>query len=111
MGAAFGKPSFPTSSDVVKSIDFTYYIGEDSWFFFGAFNPLDDMLLSTPVSEWEQMYLYKRIHSVVSKFSVTNDAAERGVKQAHNKLGSALKETKYQNITQVVEHDRKTASD
>ena len=54
-GTAFGTPGFPTPSDVVQSIDFTYFIGEDSWFFFGAFNPLHDTLLSTPESEWEQM--------------------------------------------------------
>ena len=58
---------------------------------------LDENLLSIPVSEWLKMQSYQRIHSVLSKFSVTNDAAECGVKLAHDKLGSSPKETKYQN--------------
>ena len=110
-GAAFGKPRFPTLPDSIQGIDLTYFVGEDSWFFFATLNLLDDNLLLTPVSEWEKMQSYQRIQSVISKFSVTNDAAERGVKLAHDKLGSALKETRYQNITQVVEHDRAAVSD
>ena len=86
-------------------------MGEDYWFFFAAFDLLDDNLLSTPVSERQKMQLYKRILSVLLKFSVTNNAAEHGVKLAHDKIGSALKETRYQNITQVVEHDRAAVSD
>ena len=72
---------------------------------------LDDNLLSTPVSEWLKMQSYKRVHSVLPKFSVTNDAAEQGVKLAYDKLGSAPKETMYQNITQAVEHDRAAICD
>ena len=88
----------------------TYFIREDSWFFFATLNLLDDNFLSTPLSEWENMQSYKSVQSAISKISVTNDAAERDVKLAYDKLGSALKETWYQNITQVVEHDGSAVS-
>ena len=52
----------------------------------------------------------KFISFVAKWWFYTNDAAERGVKLAHDKLGSAVKETRYQNITQVVEKDRVTVS-
>ena len=52
------------------------------------------------------MQAYRRVHSVHSKYSVTNDAAECEVKLAHDKLGSTPKETRYQNITQAVKHHR-----
>ena len=86
-------------------------MGEEFWFFFAASNLLDDNLLSTPVSERQKMQSYRRIHSILLKFSVTNDAAECGFKLAHDKLGSALQETRYQNIIQLVEHDGAAACD
>ena len=44
---------------------------------------------------------------VVNHLSVTNDAAERGVKLAHDYLESAKQEEMYQNVLQVVKNQRK----
>ena len=42
-----------------------------------------------------------------NRLSVTNYAAERGVKLAHDYLESAKQEEMYQNVLQVVENQRK----
>ena len=103
----FGKASFPTLPDSVQSINLTYFMGEDFCFFFAAFNLLHENL----VSEWQKMQSFKRIHSVLAKFSVTSDATEREIMLAHDKLGSVLQDTRHQNITHVVEHDRAVVCD
>ena len=52
------------------------------------------------------MAYYKRIKASLASLAVTNDSAERAVKLIDDKLGSALLEERFQNITQVVEKDR-----
>lgn len=63
-------------------------------------------MLTTPVSNWEQLKCYREVKSKVEKLTVTNDAAERGVKLAADKIGCAVIEQRLQNIAQVVEKDR-----
>ena len=48
---------------------------------------------------------------IVKNLKVCNDSAERGVKLAGDFLDSATKETRFQNVLQVVENERKRVPD
>ena len=63
--------------------------------------------LRKPVADWPSDEEYKAVEQVVESMSVVNDSAERGVKLAHDFLGSSRKEGNLQNILQVVENERK----
>ena len=69
---------------------------------------IQEEIFFVPVTEWSQTDSYNRIKTVLTSLSVTNDGAEPAVKLTHEKLCSAIIETRFQNITQVVEKDRAT---
>jgi len=68
---------------------------------------LDTSFLTEPSSSWKTLKSYRDAEKVVKSIAVTNDAAERGVKLAQDFLETSKSEASYQNILQVVEHDRK----
>ena len=104
-GTDYGKPCFPSLPEEAVALKLENFIGEDSWLFFAAFDIFDEHLLSTPVSQWDGLTSYERIKATLTNFIVTNDVAERGVKLAHEKVGSATIEERFQNIVQVVAKD------
>ena len=104
-GNFHGKPPHPKQSDVDLEGDLSQFIGSDSWQFLRVMN-IPHSLLETPVRLWDEDPHYKRAKNIVDHLLVVNDAAERGVKLAHDFVDAAKSEGKYQNILQVVENSR-----
>ena len=103
-----GKPKFPDLPERVSESSLAYFIGADSWFLFNLLKvPTDCELFRAPATNWNDLEEYNRVRNILLRLSVTNDAAERGVKLAEEKIGCSKKECWYQNALQVMEKDRK----
>ena len=105
-GTGFGRPSLPTLPDNIGTCELADFIGQDSWMFF-EIAKIDGSFLSLPVVDWATDSRYKKGRDICLSFRVVNDAAERGIKLTSDYLKSARKESVFQNVLQIVEHDRK----
>ena len=106
-GEGFGKPKLPEiSGSDISSDDLSKFVGPASWLLFKCLK-IDTSFLETPSSQWHQDPAFTRGMEIIENLSVTNDAAERGVKLSHDFMDSAKGEQTYQNILQVVENHRK----
>ena len=103
-GTGFGKPVFP--SNVTESTTLADLVGPDSWHTIHILQ-IDTSFLADDVQSWPDNPAYQTSMSNVLAINVTNDCAERGVKLSSDFLSSARSEEHYQNVLQVVEHDRK----
>ena len=108
-GMGFGKPSMPKVTEELTDGDLSQFITPNSRNFFENMK-LSDAFLEQPVSEWESHTSYRHAKTIVNHLHVVNDGCERSVKLAQECLGKAKKETKNQNIIQVIENDRKKRS-
>jgi len=68
---------------------------------------IDLSFLHKSVDTWNNEPSFTAAEYKISHFKVVNDAAERGVKLAHDFLPSAQLEERYQNVLQVAENARK----
>ena len=100
----YGKQPPKTTS--VNQIELTSFVGSKSMGFFRALH-LDFSFLQQSSEDWPTIDSYQKAHSVVTNIQVVNDSAERGVKLGHDFLNGAKTESRYQNLLQVVENDRK----
>lgn len=103
-GAGFGKPKFPSTISLSSTL--ADLVTPDSWFIFNILD-LDSGFLAEDVSQWPLSAAYQTSVVNVQAINVINDCAERGVKLSADFLVSARSEKHYQNVIQVVEHDRK----
>ena len=99
----FGKPILPQVSDTSKLSSF---IGASSWNFFHHL-VINMDFLHISVENWSSSCSYQDAKQIIHNLSVVNDRAERGVKLASDYLSAAHIESRYQNILQIVENDRK----
>ena len=107
-GNGFGRPMITVLPTPVgpANAQLSTFVGQDSWQFFKLFG-IDSGFIETPVCEWPFDERWVKGKLVVNHLSVTNDAAERGVKLAYDYVDLAKKESSYQNILQVVDNQRK----
>jgi len=103
-GSGWGKPHFP--SEISLSTRLCDLVGVDSWFTIARLQ-IDSTFLQLPVDEWEATAAYVTSAENVAAVNVVNDCAERGVKLASDFVDTARSDEHFQNILQVVEHDRK----
>ena len=103
-GTGFGKPKFP--AQITLSTTLADLVGADSWLTFNILQ-LDPQFLVDDVESWTRSDAYQSSLENLRAVNVVNDCAERGVKLSSDFLASAKCEGHYQNILQVVEHDRK----
>lgn len=103
-GMGFGKPKFPKKID--DSSTLSDFVGIDSWFLFFILK-LDSEFMVEDVKQWPNCISYQTSKTNLKGINVVNDCAERGIKLTNDFLTSAKTEDHYQNILQVVEHDRK----
>jgi len=110
-GSGFGKPVFP--SEITESTKLADLVGPDSWYTIHILE-IDMSFFAEDVESWPGNPAYETsMHSMANVLSVNviNDCAERGVKLSSDFLSSARSEEHYQNVMQVVEHDRKRQPD
>ena len=95
-GNGFGRPRMPVipSPNGPANAVLSTFVGQDSWQFFAILG-IDSGFVDVPVSEWSTDERWQYGKRVVNHLSVTNDAAERGVKLAHDYLNLAKKERAY----------------
>ena len=103
-GTGLGKPRFP--DDLTEKTTLADFVGPDSWYLFHHLK-LDWAFLVTDVQEWTNSTAYQTSWTNVEALNVVNDSAERGVKLSSDFLSAARSEDHYQNVLQVVEHNRK----
>ena len=103
-GTGFGKPAFPP--EVTESTTLADLASPDSWHTMHVLQ-VDDSFFSEDVESWPSDPAYQASKANVLAINVINDCAERGVKLSSDFLSSARSEEHYQNVLQVVEHDRK----
>ncbi|KAG0728177.1 hypothetical protein GWK47_033031 [Chionoecetes opilio] len=105
-GAGWGKPKFPT---ITASTRLSDLVEVDSWFTIYRLE-IDDSFLQLPVAEWGMSAAYIASSENVASVSVINDAAARGVKLSSDFVDTARSDGHFQNVLQVVEEDRKSAT-
>lgn len=108
LGSGFGKPVFP--SEITESTKLADLIGPDSWYTIHILE-IDMSFFAEDVESWPGNRAYETSMANVLTVNVINDCAERGVKLSSDFLSSARSEEHYQNVLQVVEHDRKRQPD
>ena len=109
-GSGHGKPIMPKVTQEVIEGGLSQFFTENSKHFF-EIAKIPYNFLDKPVSDWKIDESYRNAKSVVDKFQVVNDGAERGVKLAQECIDKARGEEKYQNVIQVIEQDRNNRSD
>lgn len=103
-GSGWGKPQFPTTiNSTTRLCDL---VGVDSWFTMYRLQ-IDNRFLYLPVIEWDTSAAYITSVQNAAAVNVVNDGAERGVKLATDFVDTARSDEHFQNVLQVVEHDRK----
>jgi hypothetical protein len=103
-GTDFGKPKFPEL--VTPTTKLADLVGQDSWFIFYILK-LNDRFLIEKVEDGAHHAAYQECIQHVQAINVINDCAERGVKLSSDFISTARSEEHYQDVLQVVEHDRK----
>ena len=101
-GTGFGKPKFPAVDIHTTLADL---VGQDSWFLFNVLS-LDEEFLNQDFMLWPFSTSYKTSAEHILAINVINDCAERCVKLSSDFLSSAESEQHYQNVLQIVEHNR-----
>jgi hypothetical protein len=80
-------------------------MGDDSWVTFDTLR-LDPAFLLEDINDWPDSPAFQQSAENIKAISVVNDRAERGVKMSSDFLCASKEEQHYQNILQVVEHNR-----
>jgi len=95
----FGKPVLTKIREKAKLSDF---VGPSSWYFIELLD-IELTFLSVSVHQWNTNHTYREAEEKVTRLTVVNDAAERGVKLTQDFLESSKSEARFQNVLQVVE--------